>query len=58
VLNFGDGDETTGIISIDNGQLIIDNSMDAWYTLDGRHLTGKPTAKGLYINNGKKIVIK
>ena len=58
VLNFGDGDETTGIISIDNGQLIIDNSMDAWYTLDGRRLTGKPTAKGLYINNGRKVVIK
>ena len=26
VLNFGDSDETTGIISIDNGQLIIDSS--------------------------------
>ena len=58
VLNFGDGDETTGIISIDNGQLIIDNSMDAWYTLDGRRLTGKPSRAGVYINNGKKIVIK
>ena len=58
VLNFGDGDETTGIISIDNGQLIIDNSMDAWYTLDGRKLNGKPTAKGVYINNGRKVVIK
>jgi hypothetical protein len=32
--------------------------MDAWYTLDGRRLTGKPTAKGLYINNGRKVVIK
>ena len=58
VVNFGDGEKTTGIISIDNGQLIIDNSMDAWYTLDGRRLTGKPTAKGLYINNGRKVVIK
>ena len=58
VLNFGDGNETTGIISIDNGQLIIDNSMDAWYSLDGRRLTGKPSRAGVYINNGKKIVIK
>ena len=58
VLNFGDGDGATGIISIDNGQLIIDNSMDAWYSLDGRRLTGKPTASGIYINNGNKIVIK
>jgi hypothetical protein len=47
--------ETTGIRSIDNGQWIIDNS---WYSLDGRRLNGKPTKKGLYINNGKKVVIR
>ena len=29
-----------------------------WYTLDGRRLSGKPTAKGVYINNGNKLVIK
>ena len=29
-----------------------------FYTLDGRPLIGKPIAKGLYINNGKKFVIK
>ena len=29
---------------------------DAWYTLDGRRLTGQPTAKGLYIHNGQKVV--
>ena len=58
VLNFGDDDETTGIISIDNGQLIIDNSMDAWYSLDGRRLNGKPTQRGIYVNNGRKVVIK
>ena len=28
------------------------------YTLDGRQLSGIPTAKGLYIMNGKKILIK
>ena len=48
--------ETTGIVSIDNGQLTIDN--DAWYTLDGRKLEGKPTTKGIYINKGVKVVIK
>lgn len=31
---------------------------DAWFTLDGRKLDGKPKTKGLYIYNGKKIVIK
>ena len=30
----------------------------AWYTLDGRKLDKQPTTKGLYINNGKKTVIK
>ena len=29
-----------------------------WYTLDGRRLIGKPTQKGLYINNGRKVIIK
>ena len=29
-----------------------------WYSLDGRKLSGKPTKKGLYINGGKKVVIK
>ncbi len=29
-----------------------------WYTPDGRKLTGKPTQKGIYIMNGKKIVIR
>ena len=29
-----------------------------WFTLDGRLLKGKPTAKGLYIINGRKQVIK
>ena len=30
----------------------------AWYTLDGRKLSGKPTAKGIYIVNGHKVVVK
>ena len=31
---------------------------DSWYDMSGRRLVGKPTAKGFYINNGKKVVIK
>ncbi len=53
VLNFGEG-ETTGINSIDNGQLIMDNG--AVYDLQGRKVQ-KP-GRGLYIVNGKKVVIK
>lgn len=29
-----------------------------WYTLDGRRLSGKPTTKGVYIVNGRKVVVK
>ena len=31
---------------------------ERWYTIDGRRLSGKPNAKGIYIVNGKKIVVK
>ena len=29
-----------------------------WYTLNGVKLDSKPTAKGVYINNGRKVVVK
>ena len=31
---------------------------EAWYTVDGRKLYGEPTQKGVYIVNGRKVVIK
>ena len=31
---------------------------DEWYSLDGRRVQGQPTQKGVYVNNGKKVVIK
>ena len=33
-------------------------STGEWFDLNGRRLQGKPSTKGVYINNGKKIVIK
>jgi hypothetical protein len=57
-LNFGDDGETTGIVDIEHGTLNIEHSAGSWYSLDGRKLDGKPTKKGLYINNGRKVVIK
>ena len=50
----------TSIRSIDNGQLTIDNEAGAWYDLQGRKIANgqKPKAKGLYIVNGRKVVIK
>lgn len=47
--------EPTGIYSIENGQLIIDNS-DTWYDLQGRKVA--QPAKGLYIINGRKMISK
>ena len=29
---------------------------DKWYDLQGRQLNGRPSRKGIYINNGKKKV--
>ena len=54
---FEDGDTediATGIQTIDNGQLTKDNA--EFYNLNGQRIT-QPT-KGLYIVNGKKVVIK
>jgi predicted secreted protein len=31
---------------------------EAYYSLDGHRLTAKPTTKGIYIINGRKVVIK
>ena len=55
-LDFGDG-EQTGIMTV-QGEGFAVNGADAWYTLDGRKLDAMPTTKGLYINGGKKVVIK
>lgn len=49
-------DEASGIKSIDNGKLTMDN--EEWYSVDGVKLNNQPTRKGLYIINGKKVVIK
>ena len=49
---FAFGDDATGISQIENGKLKIEN----YYDLQGRKVS-KP-GKGLYIVNGKKIVIK
>ncbi len=47
-----DGEGTTGINSVERGAL----SVEGCYTLDGRRVA-QPT-KGLYIVNGKKVMVK
>ena len=33
-------------------------SREGWFTLDSVHLTDKPTEKGIYIHNGRKVFVK
>ena len=54
VLNFGD--DSSGIENLQSS--IFNIQSESWYTLDGRRLNGKPKIKGIYINNGHKVVIK
>ena len=53
-LGFDFGDGTTGIDSVESGEL----KVDSYYDLNGRKLQGNPTKKGIYIHNGKKVVVK
>ena len=50
---FDDGSTGIGSISADR-----QHTDDAWYSLSGRRLEGRPQQKGLYINNGKTVVVK
>ena len=52
----GSNSEVTSIGEIDTKTG--DVTFDGWYTIDGVRLSGKPSTKGIYINNGKKVVIK
>ena len=49
---------TTGIESVESNQTAEGLETGNWYTLDGRRLSGKPTKRGIYIVNGKKMVVK
>ena len=48
-------DETTGIVTVLSDE---PTTASGIYTLDGRRLQGQPAAKGVYIVNGKKTIIK
>ena len=45
-----------GTLHTRTGEVSFDS--EAWYTLDGKRLNAKPNTKGIYVNNGKKVVIK
>lgn len=54
---FHDEDETTAIYMLNphTGEF---STATGWYDMKGRKLDKKPTIKGTYFNNGKKVVIK
>ena len=51
-------DNGTTVIKELNIKDMTATTVNGWYTLNGVKLNGVPTEKGIYINNGKKIVIK
>lgn len=53
VLNFDD--EATGIVSIAKETEIV---KEGWFSLNGMKLDKQPTTKGLYIQNGRKVIVK
>ena len=53
-LTIGD-DGMTGIRTMSD---VRSKMSDVWYTLDGRKLVKAPVAKGLYIKNGKKLIVR
>jgi hypothetical protein len=55
--SIGNGDdETTGIM--DHGQWIMDKASDEWFDLQGRRINSQPTKEGIYIHNGKKVIVR
>ena len=54
---FGDESPTDGVGEVQGSQFKVQGE-DTWYDLNGRRLSGKPTQKGIYVNNGRKVVMK
>ena len=47
----------TDIKSITTTGEVTGNATD-WYSINGQRISGQPTKKGLYINGGKKVIVK
>lgn len=57
-IDFGE-DGTTSLREVKNEEVKSEKfDAGAWYSLDGRRLNGQPTQKGVYVNSGRKVVIK
>lgn len=49
---------TTAIKAVDADVVSNRTIKEGWYTIGGMKLQSAPTQKGVYINNGKKIIVK
>ena len=57
IISFAD-DIPEGIKDITRETVDMKSQDSGWYAIDGRKLSGKPTASGMYIHNGKKHVVR
>jgi hypothetical protein len=46
--------ESTGIQTVNSSY----NGKATWFAIDGQQLQARPTHQGLYINNGKKVIVR
>jgi hypothetical protein len=54
------------VLNFDGGEMGIEEVNDyrswvngyGWYSIDERKLDGRPTEKGMYISDGRKVLIK
>ena len=53
-LTIGGDDGTSGIVEVKKEE----SRIEGWFTLDGRRLSTAPVRKGIYIHNGRKVMIK
>ena len=51
-------EEVTGVREVNVVNASLEVNDNSWYTLDGIKVTVKPKQKGVYIQNGKKVVNK
>ena len=56
-LNFDDGDTQTGIVELD-GDKRDNRAPEGMFNLQGMKYNSKPVQKGIYIENGRKVVVK
>lgn len=57
LIDFGDG-EVTGIETLERIPVLTGEDSNVFYTLGGRRMTGSQLPRGIYINKGKKVIIK